>query len=331
MWDLLGLDEADESVYRHDVCRPGSTVRQAARSVGLPEEVVRTCRHRLVACGLLREEGAGGFVPTPTGPAMIAEQLRDELDNEYAHRRREVSRLQTEMTRLVNDHLFTAPSGAQPQVDRLPNSDAAAARINELLCVARAEVARAEPGSEPNGHWHGDPIMPAEIKAAERGVNVRTIYPPNRLASPVTRRVVKHQLRAGISVRTAATPATNLTIVDSCIAVVVDHRGDSVEYTVLLRDSLLVHTLNQLFETTWTHARDATRLLSEGPDRVGDVNVDERLLLQLLGEGLKDESVAKHLGISVRTVRRKIGDLLNRLRATSRFQAGMLATRRDWV
>nr|WP_241832347.1 LuxR C-terminal-related transcriptional regulator [Pseudofrankia sp. EUN1h] len=72
-------------------------------------------------------------------------------------------------------------------------------------------------------------------------------------------------------------------------------------------------------------------------DRSGDADADappspaELLLLQLLADGAKDESAARSLGVSVRTVRRMVADLMRRLEARSRFQAGILAKRRGWL
>ena len=57
----------------------------------------------------------------------------------------------------------------------------------------------------------------------------------------------------------------------------------------------------------------------------------ELLLLTLLGDGLKDEAVARALGVSVRTVRRMVAELMHRLDARSRFQAALLAQRRGWL
>lgn len=329
MWNLLGLEQTDESVYRYDLSSPGATASQTARATGLSNDTVEACRGRLVACGLLREEQPGEYRATPTGPAIIADRLRDEIATEYAHRRSQVSRLQADMTRLIHEHLLASSSRTtRPQVDPLPSGEAATMRITELLCVARTEVAHADPGDETDGSQETDLIAP-EIKAAERGVAVRTLYPPASLVSEATRRAVGIQIRAGISVRAAAMPA-KLTIVDRRVAVLTDHRDHGGRHTLLLRDGLLVYALHSLFEMAWTRARDASSLLA-GETTIGEVNNEELLMLQLLGEGLKDELVAKRLGISVRTVRRKVGDLLHRLRAKSRFQAGAMATKRGWV
>ncbi|MCZ0982437.1 hypothetical protein O1L60_35735 [Streptomyces diastatochromogenes] len=47
----------------------------------------------------------------------------------------------------------------------------------------------------------------------------------------------------------------------------------------------------------------------------------------LLAEGAKDEVIARRMGMSLRTCRRHIADLLEELGAESRFQGGVLAER----
>jgi DNA-binding CsgD family transcriptional regulator len=57
----------------------------------------------------------------------------------------------------------------------------------------------------------------------------------------------------------------------------------------------------------------------------------EREVLVLLGSGCTDEDVAERLGYSVRTVRRVITDLMQRLGARSRFAAGAKASDLGWL
>jgi DNA-binding NarL/FixJ family response regulator len=57
----------------------------------------------------------------------------------------------------------------------------------------------------------------------------------------------------------------------------------------------------------------------------------ERQLLRLLTAGYTDESAAVRLGISVRTVRRTVSGIMDRLGARSRFQAGVKAADRGWL
>lgn len=51
----------------------------------------------------------------------------------------------------------------------------------------------------------------------------------------------------------------------------------------------------------------------------------------MLEDGLTDEGIARKLGVSIRTVRRLMADLLKRLNAQGRFQAGAEAVRQGWL
>ena len=51
------------------------------------------------------------------------------------------------------------------------------------------------------------------------------------------------------------------------------------------------------------------------PEAHPDLTAAERSLLHLLHAGLKDEAIARQLGISERTLRRRVTDLLTRLGA----------------
>lgn len=52
---------------------------------------------------------------------------------------------------------------------------------------------------------------------------------------------------------------------------------------------------------------------------------DERALLAILATGATDEAAASRLGLSSRTVRRRLRTAMDKLGATSRFQAGYMA------
>jgi DNA-binding NarL/FixJ family response regulator len=55
------------------------------------------------------------------------------------------------------------------------------------------------------------------------------------------------------------------------------------------------------------------------------------LLVMLLSQGHTDDSAAKRLGVSERTCRRMMADMMERLGARSRFEAGLLAAREGWL
>lgn len=56
-----------------------------------------------------------------------------------------------------------------------------------------------------------------------------------------------------------------------------------------------------------------------------------RALLLLMRSGCTDESIARQLGISPRTVLRRIRTLMDLAGCTTRFQLGCHAERRGWL
>ncbi|GAA1230337.1 hypothetical protein GCM10009665_20920 [Kitasatospora nipponensis] len=75
--------------------------------------------------------------------------------------------------------------------------------------------------------------------------------------------------------------------------------------------------------------RSVTTGTGQGP--AAEPSFMERKLLGLLAEGLTDAVAAKRLSVSVRTERRMVAELMTRLGASSRFDAGVKAVRRRWV
>src|SRR5256885_11763828 len=199
MWDLLGFSKTDELVYQHHLRHQGADSAQVARATGLPRDTVRACQSRLIGVGLLRREQFGEIRVTPNGPAIVAARLREELDVEHARRKSEIGRFQAEMTRLVNEHLLTTRHAAAPLIDHLPSAEAAAIRLTELISAARAELIRLEPDGDVRQQL--SMIVSAELKAVDRGIGIRAIYPPAGLLAPATRHLIDHELRAGIAVR----------------------------------------------------------------------------------------------------------------------------------
>lgn len=93
------------------------------------------------------------------------------------------------------------------------------------------------------------------------------------------------------------------------------------EYTVTTSQNL-IDGVHSLFQAIWDTAADLDTYLRGD---VPDLDTDGRLILQALGSGLTDASAAKRLGISLRTYRRRVADLMTKLDAGSRFQAGLRA------
>lgn len=170
-----------------------------------------------------------------------------------------------------------------------------------------------------------EPVIGAAFKGAlGQGRRARSIYPV--LALQQARSVLTDRVAAGEEIRFLPEVPSRMAIVGDARALVPQHPGAGNERAVVLRDEGLVSTLKLLFEELWGRAV----ALPVAPR--DDVRPDgRRLLLRELAAGARDEQIARSLGIGLRTVRRRIAELMLELGAESRFQAGVEAVRRGWI
>ena len=97
------------------------------------------------------------------------------------------------------------------------------------------------------------------------------------------------------------------------------------DYAVFLFPSPFLSVMLAYFGTAWQSAIPLGNLNSANEWRLSDA---DQALLRLLWAGLKDQAIARHLGIGLRTVVRRIGNLGKALDADTRFQMGANAQAR---
>jgi len=164
-------------------------------------------------------------------------------------------------------------------------------------------------------------VISAAIASGRRS---RAIYPV--MALHEAPEVLRARAEVGEQVRVLSELPTRLIVIGTTHAVVPEPLGFADEPRLLVRQPALVEALILLFEQLWERAVAVPEL-----DR-GEARPDlRRFLLQLLAAGRKDEQIARTLGLSLRTVRRRVSDLMTELGSDSRFQAGVEATRRGWL
>ncbi|MDX6238196.1 MAG: hypothetical protein QOG10_3011 [Kribbellaceae bacterium] len=158
------------------------------------------------------------------------------------------------------------------------------------------------------------------------GLRYRAIYPDTARTAPTLCRHLGAMSVAGVAVRTMPQVPMNALIIDGSVAVL---PADSTNGSVaVLRLLSVVTTATELFERVWP---DAVPLADSDVPVDTDLTPRDREMLRLLALGVTDEVAAAQLGISVRTVRRMVSQIMSRLGARSRFQAGVKAADRGWL
>jgi DNA-binding CsgD family transcriptional regulator len=146
----------------------------------------------------------------------------------------------------------------------------------------------------------------------------RTIYPMDIMDTEPGRAWVRSFAAAGEEQRLSLSPPSEFAVFDEHTLVAVSEWGNPESDYVVVRDPMVIAAFIQLFDRTFDRA------LPVVPDDEQDA--DDQRLLKLLGLGLKDESIARYLGCSLRTVRRRVAGLMARHGVQTRFQLGMAAS-----
>jgi DNA-binding CsgD family transcriptional regulator len=147
-------------------------------------------------------------------------------------------------------------------------------------------------------------------------------------------------------VRAATTAGVGLRVADSLpIKMVVSDRGRAMvpldlaesegePSAIVVHRSGLLTALVHLFESEWAQARPVyttpTSVCAEPVDEQ-QPTAEELEVLSLLLAGISDKRAASQLGVSVRTVERRVRRLLDLAGVESRLQLGWHAARAGWL
>jgi hypothetical protein len=156
------------------------------------------------------------------------------------------------------------------------------------------------------------------------GFMVNKLLSPAALADEAAREHLREIAAKGGQVRISSTPLPHETIIiDRRVMILAgrDAPPGPREFTVTT-SPVLVDGVYALFRAAWGTATDlGTYLRGEAPH----LDADSRAVIGALGAGYTDETAARHLGLSLRTYRRRVAELMATLDADSRFQAGLRA------
>lgn len=152
---------------------------------------------------------------------------------------------------------------------------------------------------------------------------VRKLLSPLALTDEAQRAHLREVDGAGAQVRISSAPLPHETIIlDRRVAILAGPPSPFGRAYTVTTSSALVGGVCSLFDAAWEAATDLGALLR---GEIPELACEARDVLRALGSGLTDEVAARRLGISLRTYRRRVAELMATLEAGSRFQAGVRA------
>jgi DNA-binding CsgD family transcriptional regulator/sugar-specific transcriptional regulator TrmB len=212
-------------------------------------------------------------------------------------------------------------------VEHLLDLDEIQSRMESLVQSAATETWSIVPTVMPAEALEASRQLDAEL--SERGVRQKVLCHEGTRANTAALAYSRWMVEIGAEIRTAPALPCRLFIVDGVTAVVPADPAAPRSGAVLITAPGIVAALVALFERCWAVASQ----LLEAPaaDAETGLTGSERELLKLLATGLTDEAAAKRLGVSLRTVKRRMEELMRRLGAGSRFEAGLKAGQQGWL
>lgn len=305
----IGLPESEARVYLCLLSGPKTKPDIAAVVGGSLDGVTRSLTD-LARRGFVRSlpgrKALYGLTPPDRALAPLVNQETEKL--------RDLHRLSERLT----SHYESAASGAKQSgeqyVEIVFGVEAVLARLDQEVAAAETEVvAFSKPPTLASGN-------PSEETTLHEGVSHRAIYERELLEDPLILHEALQFVAGGEEARVLGHLPAKMVIIDRKLAIMNVTETSDVEPLVaglITRHPEVVETLHTLFETLWRQA------LPLGPAQVAvDDDADRQKLVACLLSGMTDEAMSKQLGVSRRTVTRRVQDLLNELGVETRFQAG---------
>ena len=310
----LGLSVEEEDLYRVLLAHPMLTLREAAEQTRAIERDARRLLKSLEDKGLVTLVAGRPLRFRASPPEAALGALLHEREGE-------LSKVRGLLPSLIEEFHSAAgrdsPLGA---VEVISGVDAVATRwfmvqrsVDEEICL-----------------FDTPPYMRVdenELEILKRGVAYRVIYTPGAVEADWQLENFERCIAAGEQARFVPELPMKLGLVDRRAALVPLY--PAVEGGLLIHPSPLLDGIRTMFEMFWDRGVPITALSEVHTRQMGDpVDATDRELLRLMAAGLTDDAIGRRLGVTRRSVQRRVSRLMRELRATNRYQLGLQVERR---
>jgi sugar-specific transcriptional regulator TrmB len=314
---VLGISPLEEAVYRALLRAPGSTAERLAKTLHLPLASVTAAAAELERKGFATHapERVPRLLPSP--PDIAVESLLLHRQKELQLARLAIADLQRERRNGPEGAPVVEIVDAGPAAQSQPYAQSHHRAVKEVLCLVRPPFLVSAP----------DKAEDSRAEARKRGVRYRNIVHPDTLALPGWPELLRQDIEAGEEVRLLSDFPFKMIVADRELGLLPLKIDEPQGPMLLLRRSAVLDALCELFDTLWAKAAPlrigADGTLSAGMPSPYAPRIEA--LIPLLAAGLNDKAAAERLGISERTLMRRVDELYQALDARSRFQAGWIA------
>lgn len=324
MLEAIGISSTEERFYLALLRKQGLPLSAICANLGITLQRGATIAASLEAKGLVNRLSGEDLTVTAAPPDTALEPLLLRSQEQLEHAGKSI----TELANLY--HSNEDRRGAHEMVNIVVGDEAVRGRFEQLQHSAHDEVLLfvRPPRLLPDTNR-------TELRLLRQGVRYRALYDRASLRIPGALDELALYQSEGEQARTTEALPMKLAVADRSLALVplATHDATLESNAVVIHRSALLDALVTLFEVLWRDAVPLDQAMGERdqrPRRPALAEEDSRVLSLLLA-GQTDEAVARQLGLSLRTVQRRVQRLMAAARVTTRLQLGWYAHKQGWL
>lgn len=315
----LQLTAQAEILYRHILRRAPATIEEYAAELGW---ATSKAARQLAELELLRLAQLGDDRKiTADDPRQTLGRLLDDEEEELAERRQGLIDVRLAIENYEADFRqgMQGSGPPAPPWERIPAAEVPAL-IERLTRTSEGALLQVT-STMGRGRAHVESVKRVRTEVMAAGREQRSVFPLAVLEDTDWRHLAEMRAAAGERQRFLEEVPPSFLVIGTTGVLL----SDEVEPVTRAPDMLLVRAprLQQmfvaLFEELWRRA---------DPVHDGGAAEADLRLLELLALGFKDEAIARHLGLGLRTVRRRVSALMDEHGVETRFQLGVAVGRR---
>ncbi|MER5641796.1 LuxR C-terminal-related transcriptional regulator [Kitasatospora sp. NPDC002227] len=319
-------------LYQELRTRGACNFGELTAELGMTDQDAQSCWVELLQLGLIAEPGPDD---EPTTIAVVDPEiallrmLAYEQQDMRARQQRAEERYSA-IEDLAGRYMRGGGAhSAEIEVELLTSPRRISQALEDLSDTAKHEIASMHPGALPTGEFLHE-ALERDRRLIASGAHVRAIYQQRFATVPALADFFAQQTELGVEVRLSPVVPLNMILSDRRFALLPIDPERLQTGALLARGPALVRSYLALYEYCWHTSAVFGR--SEEQRRGGHrLTEQQHAAIRMLGAGMKDERIARSLGISLRTLSRVLAEVMQELGTTSRFEAGVRAAKLGWL
>ncbi|MFF3750921.1 LuxR family transcriptional regulator [Streptomyces sp. NPDC002018] len=322
--DAGRVDEFVVQVYEYTLGCDSVTPEGLTRELDVPPHRIEEAFDVLRGLRLIKEVPGGRGELIAVNPEAAQMELLVPLERAIHDNRRQLVGVKSQLLSFME--AFSNTQRARPRRETVVVTDdrhEIELRLMEAAQSCESEVLVMQPcvAQEPPELTYSRPLV---LEARQRGADARVLYPHTARGDAGTRSYVRDLTDLGGKVRTSREIHGRFLIFDRRVAFVPADATGEGNGVAIVYDPSVAAFLGSIHDLVWQSAFG----LESGAVGYGGILDDlKTTILELLAAGIKDEVIARRVGMSDRSFRRHVAAIMQDLAADSRFQAGVTAAR----